>query len=387
MDTEKVDMIKMKQLEAKSLASKVYNELGRDDLDVDDFITLLGVCPPSKKIDQEYATLLTYRYEGRDLKDPKDSAEKLRLTALIYTGFKEFMFNLDALSLIAGMNFDTDQRFINYNIFNQDAFTYKVEDGGKFILISGNLGTGKTHLASLLGDNSINSKKLHVLTNINFLEELQMIKKIYCTSDLLIEGLKLYLQGKRWVAILDESGVWQHKQDHATRKNIEWDKLYRLIRKFGGSMIFIDQKRTGFTGTLKEFATVHLHKYKKSSMKVDIIDPSLKAHHYIRGIPDTPLKFDTNDIAFFVHDIELKDVLEQATAIKGSKKQMQSIVKYLEDQKDKKLINGIEPRQVAIFLREKSIQRGEKLTYAEISDLIDANPNTVAGWCQNKDRI
>lgn len=377
-----IETEKLKTLEAKNLASKVLHELKRDDLEIDDFIDLLWVCPPGHKISLEYKKLLVYKEENHNLQ--RDPDEIIRIKQVIYTGFKETLFGMDALSMLGGLNFDNDQRFINWNMFNPNAFTLGVEKKGKFILISGNPGSGKTHLSTLLTSNAI-TKGLVVLTNINFIDDNPSVKKIYSTSQLLIEGIKLNLKGVVWIAVLDESGTWQHTQEHGTTKNIEWDKLYRLIRKFGGNMLFIDQKQTGFTNTLKLFATIHIHKYNKHSMKIDIVDPALKAHHFIRGIPATDLAFDTDDIAFFIHDINMKEVLEKATAIKGSKKQKQEIISFLEQQRDSNNKRyKVTPEEVSKFLRDKSVECGKKLTYDEIAKLIDENPVTVGMWCRKK---
>jgi len=374
------DELKLKTLESKSLAGKIIMELERDDLDINDFIRLLWVCPPSDLIEQEYATLLQYKAKGKDI--TQDQAEQIRLKKVIYMGFKEALFNMDALSLLGGLNFDNDSRYIPWKVFNTATLTLNVEKGGKFILISGNMGTGKTHLASILANDIMVTKGLHILSNINFLEKHDKLKRIYSTSELLIEGIKISLKGEKWVAILDESGVWQHTQDHATKKNISWDKIYRLIRKFQGSMIFIDQRVFGFTRTLKEFSTVQLHNHSKSTLKAHIFDTELKGVYYLKSIPQTPMAFDTNDIAYFRHDIDVDNVLAKATNITGSEKQKMAIIKFLEDEKEKNKTNDltIGDKEVAIYIRLKSIEMGRKLSYQDIGDLLGRSATAINMW-------
>ena len=379
-DIQSPDELKLKTLESKDLAGKILSELDRDDLTISDYLNrLLWVCPPSELIDQEYEILLTAKANGRRL----EKHEHIRLKKVVYMGLKEAFFKMDVLSLLGGLNFDNEIRYIPWKVFNTSVLTLDVENGGgKFILISGNMGTGKTHLASILAHDCIENKNLNVLSNINFLEDNPYLKRIYSTSDLLINGIKISLRGEKWIAILDESGVWQHTQDHATKKNISWDKIYRLIRKFQGSMIFIDQRSGGFTRTLREFSHIHLHKTAKSTLKVNIFDNTLKGTYYLKYVPSTPMKFDTLDIAYFRHDIDIDKVLAKATNITGSKNQKEAIIEFLEQEKNNAKNNslGIGDKEVAIYLREKSIELDRKLSYQDIGDLVGRSATAVNFW-------
>lgn len=378
------DELKLKTLEAKDLAGRINEDLRRDDLSIEDYIDLLRVCPPSDLIANEYLNLLTYQARNTII----DQAEHIRLKALILMGLKEMFFKMDVLSLLGGLNYTNEKKYIPWLTFNTSVLTLGVEKGGKFILISGNMGSGKTHLASLLAYDIVENKQLKILSNINFLDNDKIIK-VYTTSELLMEGLKCSIGGIKWVAVLDESGVWQHTQDHGTKKNIEWDKLYRLVRKFDGSMIFIDQRSLGFTRTIKEFASVHLQKYSKNTVKIDLMDIKLKGQYYLRSVPDTPFKFDTNDIAYFRHDINMDQVLSKATSITGSVKQKKSILEFLESTKENTDSEGvrINDKEVAIFLKNKSVELGYKLTNEKIANLLGANSFTVANWIrQNRQK-
>lgn len=385
METEQSpDELKMKTLEAKKLSGHIFMELERNDLNIDDFLRLLRVCPPNGMIEQEYQTLLEYRDNGTDLigDDPRTRAEKIRLKRVIHMGFKEVIMKMDVLSMLGALNYDTDNKYLPWRCFNTSMLTFQVEKGGKFILLSGTMGSGKTHLGSLLTYDMIHNKGLIILTNINFLGDNENLKRIYSTSELLIEGIKCSLDGRKWVAVLDESGVWQHTQDHATKKNISWDKVYRLIRKFHGSMMFIDQRSGGFTRTIKEFATVHLYKPSKNTLKANIFSSDLKGHFYIKSVPATPMKFDTLDIAYFRHDVDIDKVLSQATNITGSQKQKLAIIEFLEKQKEENATQELDigDREVAIYLRERSIELGRKLSYQEIGELLGRSHTAVNYW-------
>lgn len=249
----------------------------------------------------------------------------------------------DDLTRISAMNWKK-RLWQQYGDFNTKVFMKPMlRHNGIMYHIWGVPGSGKTDFALLQVEIAL-EMGFTVITNIDSLDarlirfgrevpsKREPKKNFYKTvrmSDLLYK-LVLETKLKHDVVIAwDEISAWMHKQDAASKSNIDFSRLIRLIRKFNANIFFLEQIDEGLSSVTNEMLAAKFHK--ESQKKVHYITRFEERNYnlYLESVPKTKLHFKTGDFAGFVNDIDFKHMFHKI-AFQDQGDKLTEIQKYLE---------------------------------------------------------
>jgi len=194
---------------------------------------------------------------------------------------------------------------IEYKNFYEDVtFTNFVIHNPAIVEVYGQRGMGKTDFATLLMDHfhELDPDGL-VLTNIVFLDKPDYVINVFNDYELL---LNFNTSANKYIFI-DEAGLqFTNFNSYASYENKFIHQFLPLSRKFQSKLFFIYQIDRYTNKSLTEFTDIVVHKASKSTVKI-IMNANQGRRTVLHYETDpSPLKFDTNAIAYFDTFINLK---------------------------------------------------------------------------------
>ena len=151
-------------------------------------------------------------------------------------------------------------------------------------------------------------------------------------TDLIYKCICEIEDGNRNIVVgWDEVSTFMHRQDAASKSNIDLSRFLRLIRKFNINIIFMEQIDEGLASTANEMLAAKLHKV--SRKKVHYMTRFLERNYneFLESVPacrEKGITFKTGDFAGFINDVDFKDMFEKI-AIEDEGDKLQEIKKYV----------------------------------------------------------
>jgi hypothetical protein len=233
---------------------------------------------------------------------------------------KEFMryLNMQASKLFSE-TFDTTSRLLVRGATDMDnelnwflnwpaCLVSNFKETGCYGCIEGVPRTGKTSLACTLMVLLYESFNFQIITNARIDSAPPYIHYVQKLSQLVLKMDEL----ERWVCVLDETATFAYKKLALSAANIDFENLARFVGKLGGRLLMITHNFAADIPTqLQLWMTERYKKLEKTRMRVDLEGRNYKAHLNVCGLPDTELKFITEDITSLQFDISIKRVLDR----------------------------------------------------------------------------
>jgi hypothetical protein len=329
----------------------VENALASAFADVDnDFIgwsslknLMSTVFPDHAELRWWYNTFREFQGNGGDNSLPFHAPwfEKLRDELRIMLNHRVNMS--DDLTRISAMNWKK-RLWQQYGDFNTKVFMKPMlRHNGIMYHIWGVPGSGKTDFALLQVETAL-EMGFTVITNIYSLDA-QLIRfgkdvpskretrpNFYRTvrmSDLLYKMVLETKQKHDIIIVWDEISAWMHKQNAASKFNIDFSRLIRLIRKFNGNIFFLEQIDEGLSSVANEMLAVKFHKESQKKVHYTTRFEERNYNLYLESVPRTSLHFKTSDFAGFVNDIDFKEMFSEI-AFEDQGDKLMEIQMYLE---------------------------------------------------------
>lgn len=207
------------------------------------------------------------------------------------------------------------------------------KETGCYGCIEGVPRSGKTSLACTFMPMFNEVYGFDILTNVKIKDAPEYIYYVKKLSEL----VKLMDEKKEWICILDETATFAYKKLALKTENIDFENLGRFIGKMGGRLLMITHSfEMDIPSQLQTWMSERYKKLDKQVLKIDLGGKNYKAHKVVSDIPDTELKFVTEDITSLQFDISIYKMLQRI-------QDGVSVKKALEEQlseKDNKVSNG-----------------------------------------------
>jgi hypothetical protein len=221
---------------------------------------------------------------------------------------------------------DIEKSFTDYS----PKFYLKRLTGGKFMIISGDLGIGKSDLGCTFAGMAIAEEGRLVLSGIELMSDIEGY--VYCRTftRLLYQACKAKGEGRRVLLIIDEGGLeYPSYRSTATPMQI-LDRMSKLFRKLGIDWIFISQRETQVPNAFKMYNAVWFMKTKKTEMEMIVNDGRPSRKELITEVPRTKLPFDTDHISSLATDITVEEVLRFLESLPERTNQFAALRDYME---------------------------------------------------------
>lgn len=213
-------------------------------------------------------------------------------------------FDTTSRLLIRGAT-DTDD-VLNWFLKWPECILSNFKDNGCYGCIEGVPRSGKTSLACTFMPIFHEAFGLEIITNIKIKDQPDYIHYTTKLSSL----VKLMDEKKRWVCILDETATFAYKKLALKTENIDFENLGRFIGKMGGRLLMITHSfEMDIPTQLQTWMSERYKKLDSTTVRIDLAGKNYKAHKLIEGVPDTELKFVTEDITSLQFDISISKML------------------------------------------------------------------------------
>ncbi len=213
-------------------------------------------------------------------------------------------------------------------------------ESGGFLTITGPPRKGKTGQACLLLEHwHREHPEAMVFANIRSKDPPSWVRYVDRMSDLLRGVADAMEADVRFVWVFDDAGLYWIKSRPTETRAIAMERLARVVPKWKGSFLYIEQRFEGIPSTIQDFSTSHI--------LVDQIGFGLydyPAHRIVvRSIPKSKeFLYETGAGAYFSMDIDM-DKFFAVMPEKGGKTQAQRIRAFL----DKVEMQKQQPHDVA----------------------------------------
>jgi len=236
----------------------------------------------------------------------------------------------DNLTRIAASNYKASL-WDDFDDYNPRIFLKPIlEHNGRMYHIWGIPGTGKTDFALklvefLLAENIDGKKKYSIITNIysdqaqlirfgknveTSSEKLQHFYRTVRMTDLVLKSINEIRKGRNVVVVWDEVSSWAHKQDAGTKGNKDLGRLCRLIRKFNGNILFLEQIDEGLMGQVAEMLVAKFEKKGVKKLHFTTRYGDKNYNKFLESVPRTKIHFESADFAGFIPDLDLKAMFD-----------------------------------------------------------------------------
>jgi hypothetical protein len=189
------------------------------------------------------------------------------------------------------------------------SYRRKFSTPGTLTIITGNRGSGKTDLSLRFAETIVEKHpKIKILTNIFMKGPAEDWNITVITK--LTELLENMVQHDRIHLILDEAGIFATSGSAGNRGDVgQWEQFIKLFRKFGISMMWLDQRGVGSVPpTMRTLCNFHVHKKDLFSYLLwngfKEMEGTKRIDGYLLSKKDrTVIPFDTNATASFIMDL------------------------------------------------------------------------------------
>ena len=284
----------------KAAVRSIYEELFRPGKTEKDWLKLI---PQVCWIASEAKTLI----DDVLMCGPPHGPDEKAMVARLLVQFNEKLNNMDNLTKVGAMAY-TEELYEPYFWFSQAFYLAGFKRDGICAGVSGNLGSGKTHWTWKMIEMALDLK-FKIITNMWFdreasrevgldVDRVQIVKFFSDTMDLLSEpGRKLL--------ILDEVSQFFDRKTAMARENIELEHFLRLMRKMKTSAIFIEQDPGRYPTLFEYFMSVYFFKPSKKKLEITVLQPEVKIHRFVEGVPQTDFIWDTYHPASYFIDVSM----------------------------------------------------------------------------------
>lgn len=262
-------------------------------------------------VDEDYIILWNEKLNDWEWKDHDRLTahqRRLFLSHLNLQYSKLITEKIDPMSRVFVRSYNKDRKGISWQfphclLWN---FDFSRAQQGIYACIDGVPRSGKTSFACLLMP-LFHKINIDVITNIAIKDPPDYVHIVKKLSRVVKEMDKQ----KKWVLILDETATYVDKKRALSVENIDFENLARFIGKMGGRLVMITHNFDKDVPTrLQEWTTERFTKLEKEKMRCILTGPKFKMFDYVKHIPDSDLKFVTEDITSLDFDISIKHLLE-----------------------------------------------------------------------------
>jgi len=245
--------------------------------------------------------------------------------------FHQKLNTLDPLTRTFAMSYNANRKgvhwaFPNCLLWN---FDFKGASQGVYGCIDGVPRSGKTSFACLLMP-MFHNLEIEVITNIAIKNPPPYIHIKKTLFDVAYTIAQMFDAKKRWVLILDETATFVDKKTALSKSNIDFENLARFIGKMGGRLLMISHNfERDIPTRIQDWTTERFTKTSKTEARVLLVGEKFKFSDSVKGIPDSPLKYSTEDITSLKFDISIRRLLERIQT--GEK-----LLQVLEDMKEER---------------------------------------------------
>ena len=282
-----------------------YDELLRKDpLSVQEALAGISLYFVDEDVADTWATKLTQIDKERWML----TADERRLFhRYLYTQFAKLVtYQLDPLSRVFVRGHENESNYTSFHIKWPQCIISNFKETGCYGCIDGVPRSGKTSLACTFMEMFYKDFGIETITNIKFRKKPDFVSYAQKLSDLVTH----MEEKKRWICILDETATFADKKTALKRENIDFESLARFIGKMGGRLMLVTHSFSRDVPTrLQEWTTEHYTKLSKTTVNAYNQGKFYKGLNKIKDVPDTTLKFVTEDITSLMFDININKLL------------------------------------------------------------------------------
>ena len=343
-ENESNDGSEMRRLAVETALATTFKDVRNPYITWEDLKQLITVCMPDHvRASWWFDEIRKYRGGGENL-SPSTFPDMEILQDEVLVAVCERVNYTDPLTVIAAMNYNS-QTYFDFNDYHSKVFIKPfLKHNGILVQCTGLMGSGKTDFALRISEMLLDNGFI-VITNIRCSEATKIVKgdiipgtidNLYMVTrmtDLLLQLIEMRRDGKNVVIVFDETSIFYNRQSANTRENIAIGVFLRLIRKFAGSCIFIEQLEHGLASIANNLTVSRFHKISQKKLQYSTSTLESNYNLFLKNTPKTNIEFDTLDLAGFSLDINFKKMLERIDIDAESK--MDDIKRYIENLRDK----------------------------------------------------
>ena len=344
LEDETNDGKELRRLAVETALASTFKDIRNPYITWEDLKQLITVCMPDHvRARWWFDEIRKYRGGEGDL-PPSTFPMMEMLQDEILVAVCERVNYTDPLTVIAAMNYNS-QTYFDFNDYHSKVFIKPfLKHNGILVQCSGLMGSGKTDFALKITEMLLDNGFV-VITNIRCPGATRVVKGEYTTgdinnlymvtrmTDLLLQLIRMRRDGKNVVIVFDETSIFYNRQSATTRENISIGVFLRLIRKFAGSCIFIEQLERGLATIADNLTVSRFHKISQKKLQYSTSTLGKNYNLFLDSIPKTNIDFDTLDLAGFSLDIDFKKMMMRIDIDAESK--MDDIKDYIENLRNK----------------------------------------------------
>jgi hypothetical protein len=349
-----MDEFALKRLEGARIAEKFYNVMRSEKLTLDDFLWIYSFfgdyrmyeALPDKqgnRIAQGLDTLLEIKnaesFTPQGIETYLSNVENIsKLKERFLFAWHKKLSSTEFDPIIKGAILAFSKRnYIPHEYFS-DKFWLQWVYGGSSGVLTGNKGSGKTDFGlSICEIARRNGYK--IVSNVRA-DDVEYEKGIFTTfSEMIEKVINNTLQNKRTLIFADEMTVSGMRRKQAMKgTSLNLDQFEKLTRKFLAATLYIWHMDTEIPSEI--FKSINFEGHKNGdeghqSLKTTGIfkfNQGFSWNTYlIKGIPKSELNFDTKDLAPFILDIKLEDIIKAAREAEEEIKDNDELLKAIRD--------------------------------------------------------
>jgi len=218
-----------------------------------------------------------------------------------------------------------------------------IDYGGNICIIYGTQGSGKTSKALRFFVEGAISEGIKAIGNIQIEDDLEGYTYATRESDILLAAISNAMKGLPSIAIKDEQQLAGFDKTHtSTIDNQEDDAVIRLLRKLKLSEVRIWHEERKISAAVVGSTKMMIQCYggteekqapmrRKATFKI-LKDGNIEQQFDIDGIPDTTLRFKTDDPAPFIMDVSITQIYQFLARIMGETTNEKSHYELLRDE-------------------------------------------------------
>ena len=288
--------------------------------------------------------------EGRRLDNPLNSWKvTMKLKQLLEMGRRQKAEELGAVGLAilhsySNITFDyEDYRPRVFLKWTGDYEKRPLDYGGNVCIIYGTQGSGKTSKAlKLFVENAI-PEGIKVMGNIQIENDLEGYTYVTRESEILLNAISNAMKDEPSLAIKDEQQLGGIDRTHTTTiENQEDDAVIRLTRKLKLSEVRIWHEERKIASSVLGSVRMMVKCYggteekakplRRKATFINVKDGMQDSSFDVEGIPNTSLKFKTDDPAPFIMDVSITHIYQYLAKIMGQTANEKSHYEKLRDE-------------------------------------------------------
>lgn len=228
--------------------------------------------------------------------------------------FRRSMLLMDDTSLLGSIYIDRTGGVGSkeWRLLNTSLLAMNLRPAGQFVRIVGLPRTGKTNVGCLLAEEWVKQGGM-VITNIRLRDTVPYIIPVETVSGMLEAVADAWDMGLDWVFEYDEAGLTYIRARAMSGGNISMDRLARVVGKFGGRMVVIEQRESSIPTIIEEFSQQRYSCERIGSVSIDLQGPEVYLRERYHGVPRSGLDYVSEDPAFLRQDCDIEAAIAAVT--------------------------------------------------------------------------